>query len=80
MKRFMTTKFILAIKDVSSSDVDIKVLKNGYDEFATLLLEGKETFDNSLAYHNSLVYTRLELLELASGVEKKSRRIFEKND
>ena len=72
----MTTNFILSIQDVLI-DVDIHVLKSGYEEFASFVLSESINIKNNNEYLNALVYTRLELLDLEKDLEKKSERISE---
>lgn len=66
----MTTKFILLIQDVFL-DVDTQILGKEYEEFAQFLLSEKNNFLNKEDYHNALVYTRTELVDIAKKKTKK---------
>ena len=63
MKRFISTKFFLALQKASQNgvNIDAQVLKKDYDEFVMLLLSGSSVFTDKMAYHNTLIYTRVEL-------------------
>jgi hypothetical protein len=76
MKQFISTKLFLALQETSQKgvDIDAKVLKNGYDEFVLLLFSGNAASADRAAYHNALVYTRVELAILAEIPQKKKRR------
>ena len=75
----MTAKFILAIRDALLSGVDTRVLESLYDEFVMLLFSKDVALTNKAAYHNTLVYTREELLNLREVSEKKCNRLPGKN-
>jgi hypothetical protein len=66
MKRFISTKLFLALQEVSQKgiDKDAKVLKHDYDEFVIFVFQSKTTFTDKAAYHDALVYTRVELATL----------------
>jgi len=71
MKRFMTSKFVLAVKGVSSLNADFYELENWYDEFVSLLFLENALSTDKVAYHNSLLYTRVELAYLTEVSGKK---------
>jgi hypothetical protein len=73
MKKFISTKFFLALQDASQKgiDKDAKVLQNGYDEFALSVFHGKAAFIDKAEYHNALAYTRVELASLPEVSGKK---------
>jgi len=71
----MNTKLILSTRDVLSP-VDVNVLKNMYKEFVLFVLTEKENFMSNDAYHNALVFTRIELLFIVKGLEKKTTFFF----
>jgi hypothetical protein len=62
----------LALQDASQKgiDRDAKVLKNGYDEFVESVFHGRTAFTDKAAYHDALVYTRVELATLPEVSEK----------
>ena len=68
MKRFMTTKFIQSIQD-TVLDSDVKILNKRYDEFALFIFSERSNFINNDAYHNALLYTRVELSDLERNIE-----------
>jgi hypothetical protein len=74
MKKFTSTKLFLTLQEASQkgADVDTQVLKNDYDEFVTLLFSENAASTDKVAYHNTLVYTRIELAILAEVPQKKS--------
>ena len=63
MKQFISTKLFLALQETSQTgiDGDVKVLKDGYDEFVMLLFSKYIDFTDKLTCFNMLVYTRVEL-------------------
>jgi hypothetical protein len=69
MERYIKTKFFLSITE--NSDVQLPILKYEYDQFARLLLAGYAAFTDKAAYHNTLVYTRVELSSLTQVLGKK---------
>jgi hypothetical protein len=73
MKRFIPTKLFLALQDASQKgiDRDAKVLKNGYDEFVESVFRSRTAFSDKAAYHDALVYTRVELATLPEVSGKK---------
>ena len=77
MKKFISSKLFLSLQEASQAgiDKDAHILKNEYDEFASLVLSSASTTDKVLYYYN-LVYTSIELgcLTLVSG--KKCGNIF----
>jgi len=60
MKRFIKTKFFRMLQESSqkSIDLNIGVLKNGYDKFAIFVFSASSVFTDMAAYRNVLVYTR----------------------
>jgi len=75
MKRFTTTKFFLAQQEVlqKGTAIDIQVLKTVYDEFAAFVFSEFSNLQDRMAYRNALVYTLLELQEMAQHVPQKDR-------
>jgi hypothetical protein len=73
MKKFISTKFFLALQEASQKGIDKNagVLKNGYDEFVESVFRGRTAFTDKAAYHDALVYTRVELATLPEVSEKK---------
>ncbi|MDR2680105.1 MAG: hypothetical protein LBC47_04765 [Tannerella sp.] len=73
MKRFISTKLSLALQGSSQKgiDRDAKVLKSGYDEFVESVFQGRTSFTDKAAYHDALVYTRVELATLPEVLGKK---------
>ena len=73
MKRFISTKLFLALQEASQKDIDTdaKVLQNGYDEFVKSVFQGKTIYTDKSAYHDALVYTRVELATLPKISGKK---------
>jgi hypothetical protein len=78
MKRFISTKFFLALQDASQKDIDksVQILQNGYDEFAMSVFQGRAAFTEKATYHNALVYTRVELETLPEVLGKKYGSLF----
>jgi hypothetical protein len=74
MKKFISTKFFLALQEASQkgADIDVQVLENGYDEFVRFLFSGNAASTDRATYHDTLVYTRVELACLTEIPEKKS--------
>ena len=66
MKKFISTKLFLALQEASQTgiDGDANILKSSYDEFAILIFSDGVAFADKTAYHNTLVYTRVELAGL----------------
>jgi hypothetical protein len=73
MKKFISTEFFLALQEASQKgiDKDAKVLQNGYDEFVESVFRGRTAFTDKTAYHDALVYTRVELATLPEVSGKK---------
>ena len=73
MDKFISTKLFLALQDASQKgiDKDAKVLRNGYDEFAISVFQGRTVFTDKAAYHDALVYSRVELTTLPEIAGKK---------
>ena len=73
MKRFIKTKFFLALQESSQKgiEIDTQVLESGYDEFVMLLFSDTALSSGRAAYRNSLVYTRAELAGLTGVSGKK---------
>jgi hypothetical protein len=73
MKRFIETKFILALQEASQRgiDADAQVLENGYGEFLKLLFSEGIAPANRAAYRYALINTRVELASLIGILEKK---------
>jgi len=73
MKRFTTTKFFLAQREVlqKGTVIDIHVLKTAYDEFATFIFSECSNQQNRTAYRNALAYTLSELKGMAKQVSHK---------
>jgi hypothetical protein len=80
MKQFISTKFFLSLQESSQKgiDVDTKVLANEYDKFVLLLFSESAASTDRVAYHNMLVYTRVELVNLTGVSGKKCVRLPEK--
>jgi hypothetical protein len=76
MKRFITTKLILILKEASQTgvDLDVRVMDKEYDKFAVFLLTDTTLSSNKAAYRNSLIYTRAELAGMTKVSEKKMRQ------
>ncbi|MDR0231983.1 MAG: hypothetical protein LBI82_07675 [Dysgonamonadaceae bacterium] len=77
MKKFISTKLFLTLQEASQMgiDGDANVLKSGYDEFVILVFSEGAAFADKTAYHNTLVYTRIELAGLTErGIEKKTQQ------
>jgi hypothetical protein len=81
MKRFIKTKFFLALQEASQKgfDLDSQVLQNRYNKFVLLLFSESAAFTDKAAYHNALVYTRVELAGLTRGAGKKYRNLSRKS-
>jgi hypothetical protein len=79
MKQFISTKFFLSLQDASQKGIDIntQVLKTGYDEFVMLLFSEGAASTDRIAYHNLLVYNRVELASLTGVSGKKCVRLLE---
>lgn len=77
MKRFVSTKLFRSLQkaSVNGIEVDAEVLKNGYDEFATLLFPSGISLAERAACHNALVYTRIELSEMSGTLGEKNSRL-----
>jgi hypothetical protein len=73
MKRFISTKLFLTLQEASQKgiDRDAKVLQNGYGKFVKSVFQGKTAFTDKSAYHDALVYTRVELATLPEVSGKK---------
>ena len=73
MEQLTTTKFFLTLQEASQKGVDqnTQSLKREYDNFVALLFaKWNVPSVDKPAYHNTLVYTRMELADL-TGVSKK---------
>jgi hypothetical protein len=68
MKNITGTRFFKLIKGKSAI---ITTLDKEYDNFAALLFAGSNSSTDKTTYHNTLVYTRVELAGLAKLSEKK---------
>ena len=81
MKRFISTKFFLALQEASQKgiDIDTQVLENGYEEFVLLLFLQHAALQDKAAYYHSLVYTRVELVHRTKVSGKKCSYIFAKS-
>jgi hypothetical protein len=77
MKRFISTKLFLALQEASQkgTDIDTQILKNGYDEFITLLFSENAASTDKVVYHNMLVYIRIELTGLTK-ISRKKKAIY----
>jgi hypothetical protein len=51
--------------------MDTKVLRNGYGEFVKYVFQGRTAFPDKSAYHDAIVYTRVELATLPEISGKK---------
>jgi hypothetical protein len=73
MNEFISTKLFLTLRDASQKgiDRDAKILQNDYDEFVMFVFQGKTAFTDKAAYHDALVYTRVELDTLPDVSGKK---------
>jgi hypothetical protein len=73
MNRFISTKLFLTLQEASQKgiDKDAKVLQNGYDKFVESVFQDKTAFCDKAAYHDALVYTRVELATLPDVSGKK---------
>ena len=73
MTQFISTKLFFALQETlrTGIDEDINLLKKGYDEFVTLLFSESVAFEDKIAYHHILVYTRVELTTLTEVSGKK---------
>jgi len=73
MKRFIETKFYFILQEASQRGIDLngKILQNRYDEFIKLLFSENTVSTNKMVYHNTLIYTRVELSGLAKVSGKK---------
>ena len=78
MKRLTTTKFFIALHDITQKDIsiDAQVLKKCYDEFVMLLFSQSAAFSGKAAFHNTLEYTRVELTSLTEEVSEKKCTCF----
>jgi hypothetical protein len=73
MKRFIPTKLFLSLQEASQKnvDMDIQVLENQFEDFVMLLFSGYAALTDKAAYHNMLMYTRVELSSLTEVSGKK---------
>jgi hypothetical protein len=80
MKQFIETKFFFSLQEASQKGIDInaQALENGYGEFVMLLFSEYATAADRVAYHNILVYTRVELASLTGLSGKKCVRLSKK--
>ena len=70
MKTLLTSKFILAIKEISTLDVSAQ-LPNLYEEFIIQVFEQSVIKENRESNLNNLVYTKFELITLKELSGKK---------
>lgn len=72
MKRLILTKFFTSLQKASKKGIDInmKVLRNEYEEFAILVFSESLTSTDKTTYHNILVYTCMELSGLTDEAKK----------
>jgi len=68
----MNTGFIRLFQN-ETTDFDLKTSQSLYDEFALYVFSEKEKFISKDAYHNALVYTRVELFDIMTYFEKKKK-------
>jgi hypothetical protein len=82
IKKFISTKFFLALREASQkgTDIDARVLEHGYDKFVRLLFLENAVSSDRVAYHNALVYTRVELAVLTEIPEKKRGALSPQSD
>jgi hypothetical protein len=80
MKTFIDTKFFRILLDTSQKDVDIGIpsLENSYKEFVEFLLENT-VFKDKVIYHNTLVYTLVDLLSITEVTKKKHGNLYSKS-
>ena len=73
MKRFISTKFFLLLQKASQNgiDIDANVLKVEYDRFVMLVFSESGILTDKQIFHNTLVYTRVELASLTAVLKKK---------
>lgn len=70
MKRFVSTKFFLALQEDSKNGIkaDVGILEKEYEEFATLMFSGGGSASTDrTAQYNALVYARIELSTMTIG-------------
>jgi hypothetical protein len=73
MKRFISTKLYLALQEASKKgiDMDANVLQQCYDKFVKSVFRSRTAFTDKSAYHDALVYTRVEFATLPEVSGKK---------
>jgi hypothetical protein len=76
MERFTKTKFFLSLKE--SKNIQISSLNYEYDEFVRILFAGNTAMDK-VEYHNALVYTGIELVNLIWVSKKKYNKVSSKS-
>jgi len=81
MKQLITTKFFLALQETLQTgvDVDTCVLTNEYDAFSEMLFTEKATSPDKETYHNTLIFTRVELSGLTEVTGKKRGNLSQKS-
>jgi hypothetical protein len=77
MKRFVSTELFRTLREASQKGIDLSadVLKNRYDEFATLLFSEKISSASRITCYNALIYTRVELSGLTGVLGGKNSRL-----
>jgi hypothetical protein len=70
---YCSARFFRLLQEASQKGInmDAKVLQNGYDEFVMSVFQDKTAFCDKAAYHDALVYTRVELATLLGVSGKK---------
>jgi hypothetical protein len=76
MERFTKTKFFLSLKE--SKNIQASSLNYEYDEFARILFAGNVAM-GKVEYHNALVYTGMELVNLIGVSRKKYNKVSSKS-
>jgi hypothetical protein len=73
MKRLIEAKFFRALQEMLQRDVetDIRLLENRYNRFVKFLFSDCAASTDKAAFHDSLVYTLVELSGLTEVSEKK---------
>jgi hypothetical protein len=75
MKQFTKIRFFLLIK--GNNNISFS-LENEYEQFAEQLFAEGNACTDKVAYHNALVYTRVELGNLTKTSEKKCYNLYPK--
>jgi hypothetical protein len=76
MERFTKTKFFLSLKE--GKNIQSSSLNYEYDEFARILFVGNAAMDR-MEYHNALVYTGMELVNLIGASKKECSQVSPKS-